>query len=198
MQRKSDAEQCFLQDVREKKQAATGVHSKKGKRGYVGKMLFPTDFMTRKEKYNYRKGGKIVSSNMYDIILPIKEFEALEPFEKKNRMQYWRSNNSIKTIQKEMQIPNAKFYAIVKELGLPTLDRSPRNKRAAKTIAVKVEKKAAPIIVQEKMNSTFNLSFNGTFPGDDILKQLTKFISLLEGEKDHYYVNFNLQQKERP
>lgn len=192
MQRLSDAEQCFLQDVKEKKKAATGVHSKKGKRGYVGKMLFPTDLMSRKEKYNHRKGGKIVSSNMYDAILSIDDFKELETYEQKNRLQYWRTNNQNKFIMEKMGLTNAHYYDLVKKLGLPTLDRSPKGKREAKVKAVPI---VAPPAIQDIGVNGLQLSFNGTFPGEDILRQLTKFVSLLEGEEDHYYVDFTLKHK---
>ena len=38
-----------------KKRTASGVHHKTGKRGYVGKMLFPTDMLKGKEKRSYQK-----------------------------------------------------------------------------------------------------------------------------------------------
>ena len=39
--------------------------------------------MTRSEKMKYRRGGKIVLSNMYDEILHIDEFKKLETYRTK-------------------------------------------------------------------------------------------------------------------
>lgn len=214
MQRYSEAEQCFLQDVKEKKKAASGVHSKTGKRGYVGKMLFPTDLMTRKEKYHHRKAGKVMTTNMYDKILTFAEFNELETYEKKNRMQHWRLNNTIKIIQKEMGIPNQRYYDILRELELP-LDRTAKKVRAprtAKTVAVVTKQAAAPepaaeaiaapapvpeaaTPVQQIILNGLNVSFNGTYDAEVIQKQLLKVLTLLDGETDNYYVEMKLMQK---
>ena len=37
----NEAAKLFQDEIREKKKAANGVHHKTGKKGYVGKMLFP-------------------------------------------------------------------------------------------------------------------------------------------------------------
>jgi hypothetical protein len=190
----SDEGKLFFDEIREKKKTASGVHHKKGKRGYVGKMLFPTDLMTRKEKYNHRKGGKVLTSNMYDTILSVDEFKDLETYEQKNRMQYWRSNNKVKTIQQEMGVSPAKFYVILNELGLPTDDkRKAKKTRSAKISDIQTVESVSPPI--ELLLSGLHLSFDGTFDAETIYKQITKYVSLLEGETDHYYVEFKLMQK---
>lgn len=137
----NEAEQVFYSDIREKKKAASGVHSKTGSRGYVGKMRFPSDIMSRKDKYNYRRAGKIMITNLYTDILTLKDFEQLEIEEQKNRMQYWRNTYSNKEIQEKMGIGNAHFYRIVKKLDLPKASRvertkanKPRKAKAKKTL----------------------------------------------------------------
>ena len=136
MQRLSEAEQVFHEDVREKRKAASGVHHKTGKRGYTGKILFPTDFMSRKEKYNHRKAGKCMTTNLFDNILPIDEFEALESHEQRNMLAYWRNKYTNKEITEKMGIWNARYYKIVADLGLPKAPRvntdKPRKSNAVK------------------------------------------------------------------
>lgn len=61
-------EKIFYNDVSEKKKAARGVYAMTGKRGYVGKMITPVDYMTRKEKKEYIKGGEIMTTNFYEDI----------------------------------------------------------------------------------------------------------------------------------
>ena len=145
----SEAEQVFHEDVREKKKAASGVHSKTGKNGYVGKMRFSYDIMSRKEKYNHRKAGKILTTNLFDTILPIDEFRQLEREEQRNRMIHWRNKFQNKEIQKGMGIANSPYYKLVDELDLPKAARTNTTKR-----------KSAPIKQPVKQQLTLDKEFD--------------------------------------
>lgn len=206
----SEAKLCFLEDVREKKKAALGVHSKTGKNGYTGKILFPTDFMSRKEKYNHRKAGKIMTSNIFDQILTVNEFENLETYEKKNRLAYWRNKFSNKEIMGAMGISNKRYYDIVGELELPKAPRSEaqirKPNRKAKAVAaigapqqpnfgLQSELELEPSQVQEIMVNGLHLVYNGTYGSEQILKQLLKFGALLEGEENQFYVEIKMVEK---
>jgi hypothetical protein len=210
----SEAEKLFKEEVRDKKRTASGVHSKTGKRGYVGKMRFPSDIMSRKEKYNYRKAGKVVTTQMYEEIIPIEEFEELEVYERKNRMAYWRNVYTNKEITTAMGIHNNKFYKIVKELQLPKAPRVDRHEpRKAKAIKVqgKQEKAIAvepssikmpepetkPEPVQEVLVDGIHLVFSGTYSPELIQKKLGKFELMLEDETDDFYVELRLIQKQK-
>jgi hypothetical protein len=206
--RGSEAEQAFYSDIREKKKAASGVHSKTGKNGYVGKMRFPSDIMSRKEKYNYRKASKVMTTNMYDEILTRESFEALDNHEKKNHMQYWRTKYKIKEIQQAMGISNKVFYDIIEALDLPKgMRKKTREPRKAKVAvaAVTPKKEAAQEeaavavkeepVVQEILVDGLHLVFNGTFESEHIIKRLNKFITLLDDETDDYYIELKLMQK---
>lgn len=210
MQRYNEAEQCFFEDVRQKKKAALGVHSKTGKNGYTGKILFPTDLMSRKEKYNHRKAGRVMTTNMYEDILPIEEFEILEAYEQRNRLAYWRGMKNAKDIQKEMGINSKRYYEIVSELQLPKAPRTKSGeepkKRTAKVTTAPETIKAAAIAIQssldleptpepEEICSGLQLNFKGTFSAEHIIKQFLKYGSLLEGEEDKYFVEIKLVQK---
>lgn len=200
----SEAAKLFQNEVREKKKAANGVHHKTGKKGYVGKMLFPTDFMTRSEKMKYRKGGKIVISNMYDEILTVEEFKKLETFEQRNRLQYWRNTFQNKEIMKGMGIGSVQFYEFIKELELPPARRV-RKKRAGTTpkkikeitAAIKPEapEKEIQPAVQEIIIDGLHLVFNGTYKAEKIQKQLGKIITLLDDEDDEFYIELKVMQK---
>lgn len=202
----SEAERVFHEDVREKRKAASGVHSKTGKKGYVGKMLFPTDIMSRKDKYNYRKAGKIVSTNLYEEILTIDEFEKLEDFEKRNRMQYWRNQYQAKDVKKGMGIGAKRYYEIISELGLPKGQRGVRKgaqrTAATKSAAITPKETAAPTItpeppVQEILVNGIHFVYSGNFSATHIQNQLLKFASLLDGETDEFYVELKLMQKSK-
>jgi hypothetical protein len=209
----------YLQEIREKKKAASGVHSKTGKNGYTGKILFPTDFMSRKEKYNHRKAGRIVTSNLYDTILPMDELIELETHEQRNRLAYWRTQHDNQTIRKAMGLTNSKYYDLVKELGLsaerkkqPTGNKiAAKAKRVAavvkesKSIATKpqelarVEEIAPPSIVtpplQELIVDGLLLQYNGKYSSAQICKQLLKFCALLDEEENDFHVELRIVEK---
>jgi hypothetical protein len=199
---KTEAEKAFFEDVREKKKTASGVHHKTGKNGYVGTMRFPSDLMSRKEKYNYRKAGKVMTTNIYDEIISIGEFENLETHEQRNRMAYWRMKFTNKDIMKGLRIANNRYYAIVKELGLPKAERTysdkpkkPRQPRQATAaiLAAPVAKELEP--VQEIIINGLSLVYNGTFSAEQLQQSLSKFIGLLEGETDQFYIELKIMQK---
>jgi hypothetical protein len=205
----SEIEKLFHDEVRQKKKTASGVHHKTGKNGYVGTMRFPSDIMSRKEKSKYRKAGKIVTTNIYDEILPIDQFENLETFEKKNRLAYWRNEHTLEDITKQMQVSKVKYYSIVHELGLPPAPRK-RTKKASstkkieKSIAIR-QKEVVPVpvavpeqkpTVQEVLVEGLNLVFMGTYKAEQIQKQLTKFSLMVEDEPDDFYFEIRLMQKQ--
>jgi replicative superfamily II helicase len=208
----SEAERLFHNEVREKKKTASGVHHKTGKNGYVGTMRFPSDIMSRKDKMRYRRSSKVMTTNMYDEIIGIEEFEKLETYEQRNRLQYWRNKNNNKEILAGMGISSKRYYEIVAALDLPKAPRVDRGGKATKRSA-KVTKKEepkqesvtieneppAPIEepppVQEIIVDGLHLVFNGTYSAELIQKQLKKFITLLDEEPDEFYLEFKLMQK---
>lgn len=130
----NEAEKLFYSDIRDKKKAASGVHHKTGKKGYVGVMRFPSDIMSRKDKMKYRRNGKVMTTNIYDEIIPIDEFEKLTKEDQYNRLKYWRSKYSNKEITTSMGIWNNKFYNLVKDLDLPKAPRVEPAERKEKQI----------------------------------------------------------------
>jgi hypothetical protein len=215
----TDAEEVFLSDIKEKKkETASRLNSQKHKRLGKSKIRFASDFMSRKEKIKHTKAGEIVTTNLYETILPIDDFLSLETFEQRNRLAYWRTNYSNKEIMNQMGTNNARYYKIVTELGLPQAPRTPRSNGAEKTkrkataikaiakettpepiaqtaIATATHIEAPPAPVQELIINGLHLVYNGTFTPDQIVKQLLKFGSLLEGEEDEFYVEIKLMQK---
>jgi hypothetical protein len=204
----SEIEKMFHDEVRQKKKTASGVHHKTGRNGYVGTMRFPSDIMSRKEKSKYRKAGKVVTTNIYDEILPIDQFENLERYEQKNRLAYWRNENTLDELLEHMNVSKVKYYSIVKSLGLPPAPRK-RNKQGKtktpeKSIAIREKQvvQDVPKVVQEQPKAQeilvdgLNLVFMGTYNAEQIQKQLTKISLLVEDETDEYYFEVRLMQKQ--
>lgn len=198
--KRTEASDLFYNEVREKKRTASGVHSKTGKNGYVGKMLFPSDIMSRKDKYNHRKAGKIVTSNIYDTILTKDEFNKLENYEKKNMLQYWRNTYSMTDIKKSMGVSSNTLYAIINELELPIGKRGGYKRRGTtKKEEIQTESQAPSIVADTPINQIIvegiHLSFNGTYSTEHIQNQLLKFATLLDNEEDPFYIELKIAQK---
>jgi replicative superfamily II helicase len=207
----SEAEKLFLNEIREKKRTASGVHHKTGKNGYVGTMRFPSDIMSRKDKMKYRRNGKVMTTNMYDEIITLEEFEKLEIFEKKNRLQYWRNTYTNKEIMAAMGVYSAQFYRLVADLDLPKAARvHDKTKRTAtvkknESAAIESAPPAPPApeasapnekpVVQEIITYGLNLSYNGTFKAEKIMNEVFKILTLLEDRDDDFYIEMKLMQK---
>jgi hypothetical protein len=87
--RLDDAENIFEDEVRRlKKEKASLYEATKHKRLGKKNMRFPSDLMSRKEKLEHRRAGKIMSSNLYDKIPLIEEFEKLETHQQRNLKRY--------------------------------------------------------------------------------------------------------------
>jgi hypothetical protein len=220
MQPYDGADKIFYDEIREKKKETALLRTAtQHKRLGAKKVLFATDLMSRKDKLKHTKAGRVMTTNMYENILPIAEFEILEDFEKRNRLQYLRSKYSAKELQAAMGTNSKRYYEIIKELNLPKAPRSkegqaPKPRKAAlrrqEPAAIAIQsnlemelqappetpQQAQPEPVQKIIVNGLNLEFNGTFTADQIIKQFLKFGSLLEGEQDQYYIELRLQQKQ--
>lgn len=210
MQQLNEIEKAFLKDIAEKKKETASMKSAlKHKRLGKGSMRFPSDIMSRKEKIEHTRAGKIMTSNLYDRILTKDEFTALETHEKRNMMAYWRNTYTNKEIMSSMGLSNAAYYEIVGELGLPKAPKTFKGERKPrkKVAAIKVMQEASeqlslpetivqqPAPIQEIIVNGMHLVFNGTYQPEAIVRQLLKFGSLLEGETDDYYIELKLVQK---
>jgi len=207
MQHLNEAEFAFEEEIRRlNKEKASLKSATKHKRLGKGNMRFASDLMSRSEKIKYMRAGQIVTTNLYDNILTLDEFNILETHEKRNMMAYWRNTYSNKEIQKAMQVSNAAYYKIVAELGLPKATRVNTGERRKKVAAVKVIQEASQniklpetVVVQQPLQEIIvngmHLVFNGTYQPETIVKQLLKFGALLEDETDDYYIELKLVQK---
>lgn len=214
VQKFNEVESVFNDEVfAKKKEFKDFRNATKGRRLGKNNVMFASDFMSRKEKIKHRKAGEVLTTNMYQDILPFEEFDALETYEKRNRMQYWRTEKSNKEILAGMGISNKKYYDLVAELELPKAPRTNSGKprkgsskkqepKETKPVAVQVQvqetvpEQVQTNPVQEIMIDGLNLVFQGTYNAELIQKQLTKFSLLLEDEPEEFYFEFRLMQKQ--
>lgn len=207
MQHTNDAENLFLDEIRaKKKETASLRNSQKFKRMGKGSIRFASDFMNSKEKKEHRRAGTVTTTNIFDEILSVEDFDLLETHEKKNRMQYWRSKYTIKEIQTGMGIYQKRFYDIIDSLDLPK-DRGhskPRTPRKARVVAepqnqqpniIEYKPVETPAPVQQVIVNGMHLIFNGTYSPEELQRQLLKYAGLLDGESDEFYMELKLVQK---
>jgi hypothetical protein len=208
-----DVEKFLLEDIKAKKYETASLRSAtKHRRLGKGSMKFASDLMSRKEKKEYMKAGEILTSNLYDTILPVDEFMNMDEHDQKNRLQYWRLKYSIKEIMSGMGIYNKRYYEIIDSLGLPK-DRgksATRNKPRKARITEESESlnsasaknqntvelpPPAPAPVQEVIVTGMHLVFNGTYTPEEIQRQLLKYATLMDGEDDDFYLELKITQK---
>ncbi|MGY1423413.1 hypothetical protein [Bacillus cereus] len=118
-----EVQRLLQAEIREKKRTASGIHHKTGKRGHVGKMLFPTDMLKGKEKRSYQKASKVEVSNMYEIMMSREEFVTLPIEQQKQMLQGYRMHFHTKDILKHWKISSNTLYKWIKDLELPPLPR---------------------------------------------------------------------------
>lgn len=206
----SDVEEFFHEEVQAKKKEFKDLktatkHKRLGKKS----VLFPSDMMSRSEKMKHRRAGTVTTTNMYKDILPIAEFEALETYEQRNRMQFWRTEFNNKEILKAMGISSKKYYDIVQALELPKAPRVDRGEKKPRKAPIKKDVAIqsnltldVPTVqvqepqVQQIIVDGLNLVFQGTYTAEQIQKQLTKFSLILEDDQEEYFFEFRLMQKQ--
>jgi hypothetical protein len=207
----TEIQRMFEKDIRDKKRTGRGIHNRKGIRGYVGKVKFAYDIMSRKDKYNHRKGGKITVSNMFDTILPKKEFFELELNDQKNRLAYWQRNNSVKEVQQKMGIAAGTYYKLLDELEIPR-ERAPRKNAGRKKGKGKTnlnpQKKLPPVeekkeekqpekeekTVQKLITNGLYLEWNGQYEPGEIQKICDKVNLIVDGEESKYRVHVSISE----
>lgn len=198
-------------EVRDKKRTASGIHSKKGKRGYVGVMLTPLDFMSRKEKYNYRKSSKVVVTNMYDTIINYEDFLNLSREEQRKHLIEYRNRFTNKDIASVWGVNNSRLSYLIDKLEIP---KAARKTKKDKESAIKSSKKPSiaeqaaalvkkleeskkeivqevkeEVVVQAKpellipIGDGLNLQLKGEYAAAEIQSKLERFALVLEDDK---------------
>jgi hypothetical protein len=212
----SEVEKMLISDIREKKKASSGVHHRTGKRGHVGKMLTPVDFMSRKEKYNYRKGGKILSYNLYDQILEREQFEELPFEERKTALTKWYNERPLKDIREGFKCSQQTIYNWLDELGIEKKGRNWKGDRKKKTkkdstnntntvtvvnnvpapeknnISLLTENRVLEQLLRENEVRGLNLSFTSRMTAEEIQQKLEKLSLSIDGEKSKFILNIQI------
>ena len=124
----NEIEKTWNEEVREKKRTASGVHGKKGKRGYAGTMRTPVDLMTDpKERRAYEGTTPVRASiiNPPDELVPHEEFKKMSRQEKILLLYKLRSNYSVKAVADAWGISDKTLYYYFRAYGISRGDASP-------------------------------------------------------------------------
>lgn len=218
-----DVAKMMNQEIREKKRTASGVHSKTGKRGYVGKMMFPNDLMSAKEKRQYRKSSKVEVYNMYDTMMSYEEFNKLPKADQAKALQAYREKFTLKDIFAHWKIGSNTLYKLIGDLDLPPLPRgnikggarkgAGRPKGTTKTepqvVAPTIEEYPSINIeqlIEEEITKRFNkinkqatgftTQITGTYSAEEIMNKLVKIAGFIEGETKKFKIELTITEQE--
>ncbi|MBJ8113643.1 hypothetical protein JDS99_29355 [Bacillus cereus group sp. N6] len=217
-----EVQRVLQEEIREKKRTASGVHHKTGKRGYVGKMLFPTDMLKGKEKRSYQKASKVEISNMYETMMSRAEFEALPVGQQKQMLQGYRIHFHLKDILKHWKMSTATLYTLIKELELPALPKEnvlakrkesrQKNRRTSKETKQKSMESVLPVeqislfdtdsevvhrIAAAVPVQGYRTILSGVYSSEELISRLLKMGALLEGEENMFRVQLVIEEQEK-
>jgi predicted DNA-binding protein YlxM (UPF0122 family) len=142
----SSIDKIFNEDIREKRKTSRGVYSRTGKRGYVGKMKFPSDIMHSKDRRKYRGNGKVVVWNMYEDIMEYSYFKGLPQQEQKKVLEGLRKKHTNKEIQTQWGLAAQSFYNLVTKLGAKKREMGniPENTKLDEKVLTEYTKEVIP------------------------------------------------------
>lgn len=205
-------ERLLREDIQEKKKAGRGVFSMRGKgvkHGLSGALKTPYYYMSNKEKK--KLDGEVKVSNMYETVIPFKEFELKDQETKKAMLLRWREIYPNTKIMREMNLNNSDYYKLIGDLEIPKKPRGgvrhTKNKNrtsAAKTevIAISAEtskKEAAQIQhqIQQIITNGLHVEYNGTYDHETLNKLFTKLQLLIDGEPNKFRISLSMSEVDK-
>jgi len=202
-------ERFLREDIQEKKKAGRGVFSMRGKgvkHGFSGALKTPYYYMSNKEKK--KLDGEVKVSNMYETVIPFREFELKDQETKKAMLIRWREIYPNTKIMKEMGLNNTDYYKLIGDLEIPKKPRTggARPKVKNRTVAVKPKeiieliaetpkKEAAQI--QQLITNGLHVEYNGTYDHETLNKLFTKLQLLIDGEPNKFRISLSMSEISR-
>ncbi|MBC9783161.1 hypothetical protein H1S01_01395 [Heliobacterium chlorum] len=114
-----DIEKIFKRDQREKKVAASGVRGRASRLGRVGRMVFPSDRLSPKEKRQYRQAGALIVYSLYDQLVSFDEFDRMAYLRQRELLTKWRTKYSDNEICRAWGLSRYAYEIILEALELP-------------------------------------------------------------------------------
>lgn len=124
MNNDNNIERILIEDNREKKRAGIGIFSRKATRkGRLNKLMMPIDFCSKEEQRKYKKAGKVVCYNMYDI-QSLKELNKLEEIKNMSKdvgtliIEMAKEKFTVKELRTHWNINQYAIYKLFNEYGV--------------------------------------------------------------------------------
>lgn len=194
-----EIEELYREDIRDKKRTGSGVFHKgnRSKNNFKNSLNTPYNFMSSKEKKLLN--GEVTVTNIYDMVLPRKEFDALDYPTQKKLFTRWREIYSNKEIIEGMGITsNATFWAYLNKLEIPRQGKG-YNKRTKENVAAK-ENVAdnTPTVLEPKsqlITRGLHLEYHGEYDHEALNRIFTKLQLLTDGEPNKYVIAFSISER---
>jgi len=176
----------FYKDCAQKKRISRGAYNRASRTGKIGKMLMPSDLMSKLEKRQLN--GKVVTYNMYAINgITWETFKKLSKEEKYTTMSEWlKQYNTRKEIAEKLNVKVSTIQDMVWRLGLS-------NSKAKKSVQNTVVPTTENIYITSK--NSFNLSLCGIYTGAELIERLEAFQLVLK-PISNYGIYFNITEEE--
>lgn len=188
-------EKTFHEEVREKKLAASGVHGKTGKRGYVGTVKTPADLLKGKKRKEYEGTSPVSVSSIYDEVVSLDEFKALSRNKKMIYLHEYRKRFTAKNLADMWGISDKTVYYYFRSYGM---DKSKRETSAKKEPAVL----PSDSLDQPSLSSESNqpspdacvFLMKGDYDGSIVSKKL-EGLSLMTMDSGRYHVEIRISEQ---
>lgn len=160
----NEVAQVYMQDVRQKKIVGQSAYKKPNR----SRVMMPSDLI---KDWKYARNGRVRMYNMYDKIIPKKEFDQLPYSEAKAMMEYWRKHYSNKEIAEKMQIGLNTLWRLCKSLGIE--GRKPPIKSFTDISLHSDKTKDKTTTIEQHFETPgMSLTIDGAYSGEDLADRL--------------------------
>ncbi|MCA1021593.1 hypothetical protein [Halobacillus litoralis] len=137
MESSAEIEKLFNRDNSLKKRIGSNVHRRTGKgsdrAGVAGGVRF-----ARTKFKPWQKNGRVSTSNMYETVLPYKEFEDLDKSVQEDLFEQWLLRYSKSKIREMMRISYDRLNSLIEEFHLNDVQRQTSSKGGSKAMSRKL------------------------------------------------------------
>lgn len=205
----------FYQENQEKKNIGRNIYYRAATRkGRLNKINYPSDFLSKKDRREYKKPGKVEVHNMYDDIKSIPKYEEIDKMDVtsgRNLIETLKTKHSVKALCKQWGMTNYTFYhSVVPKFEIPLLPRAqqtPSNKKGKNNnkntkqvrdsvnneVAVtsnvipmpEQQKEYIAVPIQEPEFEGFQIKFAGRYSGEKLSDRVMSYITTLEKERNY-------------
>jgi hypothetical protein len=200
-----EIEKFLKEDIREKKKIGSGAFHMRGKgvrHGFNGALRTPYHFL--KEKDRKKLSGEVETFNMFETIIPLKEFRLKTEEQQKNLLIKWREIYPTKLIKEQMGISNKPFYDLLAELKIETDKRKSNGEKIRKAKIKSADFSPPPLLSLEEtpkmdpikiISSGLHLEYNGSYDSDQLNKIFTKLQLLTDGEESKFVLSLSISER---